>query len=310
MKFLKKIKLPTKYFYFRKNHVTTEEMSEKLFWIPNEMAKPLGCNIFSEDFTWKTILFAMLMTIFLIFTISHFYSLYIFRSDVSRFMFVLITMNLVVQSFGKLYTFVTLRPDIMKTVYLCKSFLRFCENQEMRDCFEKWLLIGFHGEVAVAFCLTIAYIFVVTFPAIIYLVFDSVTLIAGCVIPFTDDQTTIGYTINYTFQSIGGFLTILAFSTALMDVICFLVHFLAFYESLEVLIEKLKSLAKIKKKTDDQNKEIKRILNKIIDGHNMCYEFLDNFESSFMFYHMIEIGASMSATVMSLYAITKVSKLK
>jgi hypothetical protein len=307
MKFWQKIKLPSKSFYFRKSNVSTKEMSEKLFWIPNELAKPIGCNIFSEDFNWKTLLFAHLVFILVSFTIFHLYSLYVFRNEFPRFMFVLITMNIILQSFGKFHAFLIKRPDIMKTVYLCKEFLIFAENQDMINCFEKWLLIGFHAETGVAVSIGLTVIVVTTFPAFIYFYFDVVTLIVGCLIPFTSDQTIIGYSINYIFQVDGCLVALLAFVTALMDVICFLVHFLAFYESLEVLIDKLKSLAVIENKSTEERKEIKRILNKIIDGHNMCYEFLDNFESSFMFYHMLEVGASMSATVMSLYAITKVN---
>lgn len=306
MSFLKKIKLPSKFFYFRRNNVTIEEMSAKLFWIPNELAKPLGCNIFSEDFNWKNNLFYLSMLVLFIFVTSHINALFIYKDDFKMFIFVVITACMIFQVFGKLHAFIIKRPAMWETVCMCRNFLTFVEDERMRNSFEKWLLIGFHGEALVALVFALLFVFVLILPGIIYLLFDVALTIAGCIIPFTDIKTPLGFTTNLCFQMIGAFLALLAFTTAIMDVVCFLVHFLAFYESLEILLDKLESLIDAEKTVEVED-EIKRILNKLVDGHNMCYEFLDTFESSFMFYHMFEIGGSMCATVLCLYAVTKVN---
>lgn len=308
MEILKKIERQTKLFYLKSENVTVEEMSARLFWIPNSLVIWMGCNIFSEDFTTKTIKFSMSMLVMVVFTISQIYSLHFYRNNFPKLLFTCIGVGLIIQTFGKLYAFIIRRPDLMKLVQLCKKFLAYCENGKMRQCFDKWIMIGFHAETILSVVFVTTLIFFLTYPVFLYLIFDSVTLIFAVVLPFTDDLSNLGYTINYAFQILSACLAILAFLAAIMDVVIFVVHFLAFYEVLEILLDALQDSIK-SEQTAEVMKEKDRIMKKLIEGHNWCYEYLDGFESSFQFYHLCDIASSIFSTVLCLYGVTTVSVL-
>lgn len=297
----------TKQFYLKKQISSVEEMSARLFWIPNSLVIWMGCNIFSEDFTTKSLKFCNLILIYIIFSISQINSLFQ-QEGLEKLLFKLITFGILIQSFGKLYAFIIRRPDLMKSVELCKMFIGYLENSEMHNCFKKWIMIGFYAESILSFLFFIVMIFFLTYPVILYLVFDIVTLILPVVIPFTDETTILGFILNYFFQAVVCSMAFMAFLAAIMDVVIFVVHCLAFFETLEIMLDLLQNMIEIEQNAETL-KEKQRIMRKLAEGHNWCYEYLDNFENCFQFYHLCDIASSIFITVLCLYGVTKVIKL-
>lgn len=230
MKVLDFIEKITKQFYLKKQVASVEEMSARLFWIPNSLVIWMGCNIFSEDFTTKSLKFYNLIFIYIIFSVSQISSF--FQQDgLEKLLFKLITFGILIQSLGKLYAFIIRRPDLMKSVELCKMFIGYLENSEMHNCFKKWIMIGFYAESILSFLFFMVLVLFLTYPVMLYLVFDIVTLILPVVIPFTDNATILGFTLNYLFQAVVCLMAFMAFLAAIMDVVIFVVHFLAFYKT-------------------------------------------------------------------------------
>lgn len=305
MIFFRRLKLPTKKFYYKRENISVHKMSEDLIWIPNLLAMPLGADIFSDDFNPHNLLFYYSLFSLAFFTIAHIYAMFLYSNDTTKLTFTFATFGLAIQTCGKLYTFLIRRPDILKTLEMCRKFVKFNNDEKPQNCFEKWLIIGFNSISIMTILFFMVGIFIIFSPVLLYFMFGTVSLIVGTVIPYTDPDTKVGYIMNYIIQVPGVIQAVLTFLTAEMDVVIFLIHCLAFNESLECLIDDLQFL--ILQENNVKNKEdIQLILKKLIEGHNLCYEFLDNFESSFQFYHMIEIGGAMYCSVISLFAITKV----
>jgi len=305
MKFMRIIETATKQFYFKKQTASIGEMSARLFWIPNSLVIWMGCNIFSEEFTTKSLKFVQTMICMSVFAVSQVNSFFHDRNDLEKFLFKLITSSILLQTSGKLHAFILRRPDLMKSVELCKKFLTYLENDEMRICFEKWIMIGFYGETVLGFLFLAVLLLVLTYPAIVYAVFNSVTLIVPVVIPSTDEKSAFGYILNYFFQVILVSMTFMGFLAAIMDVVIFVVHLLAFFESLEIMLDLLQKLTRMKQTVETVD-EKQRILKKLAEGHNWCYEYLDNFENCFQIYHLCDIASSIFGTVLCLYGVTKV----
>lgn len=304
MKVLEKIEKATKRFYLKTDITTIEEMSARLFWIPNSLVIWMGCNIFSKDFTVKSIKFFMSMTLMIIAIISLFNSLIYYRGNMQSILFIFLCFGTVVQVSGKLYAFIIRRPDLMKSVELCESFLGYLESDEMRKCFENWIMIGFYAETILSFLFFTVCGFFISYPAFLYLIFGSVNMICPLVMPFTDDQSIHGFILNYILQVFLCMMTFLGSLAAIMDVVIFVVHFLAFFESLEIMLKVLQNT--IHMPTGKSSKERLRILKKLALGHNWCYEYLDNFENCFQFYHLCDIASSIFGTVICLYGVTTV----
>lgn len=281
-------------------------MSARLFWIPNSLVIWMGCNIFSKDFTVKSIKFCMSMTLMTLSLIALFNSLYYHRGNKQNILFILLCFGSFFQVSGKLYAFIIRRPDLMKSVELCESFLGYLENEEMRKCFENWIMIGFYAETILSFLFFTVLIFFITYPAFVYLIFGFITSICPLVMPFTDDQSIYGFTLNYLLQAVLASMAILGSLAAIMDVVIFVVHFLAFFESLEIMLKILQKT--ILNPTGENSKERLRVLKKLALGHNWCYEYLDNFENCFQFYHLCDIASAIFGTVICLYGVTTVRK--
>lgn len=308
MKVLEKIEKATKLFYLKTEIATIEEMSARLFWIPNSLVIWMGCNIFSKDFTTKSIKFFISMMLMLVTPIALLNSLFYYRGDMQSILFIFLCFGTFFQVSGKLYAFIIRRPDLMKSVELCESFLGYLENNEMRKCFENWIMIGFYAETILSFLFFTVLIFFITYPAFVYLIFGYVTMICPLVMPFTDDHSIHGFTLNYLIQAVMVAMAILGSLAAIMDVVIFVVHFLAFFESLEIMLKTLQKTILIP--TEKNSKERLRVLKKIALGHNWCYEYLDNFENCFQFYHLCDIASAIFGTVICLYGVTTVRKFQ
>jgi hypothetical protein len=198
--------------------------------------------------------------------------------------------------------------NLRKMIKLSRNLIEYAENIKMRKCFEKWLNRGFHlgAFMTVNFS---AIMIIMTASPIILLFFNIKAMMIGVILPFSDTTSTEGFMSHYVYHFAVCLLCDLTFFAPFTLINDFLFHFLAFFDSLFVLVEILEDVIKAEK-SDENDEEIKRILSKLVDGHNLCNEFLKTFESSFKYYHMIEIGGSMFGTAVQIFALRKVSNIK
>lgn len=306
MTFSKRFEEAIKQFYLKSQKLPVKDMSAKLFWIPNSLVIWLGCNIFSEDFTTKSFKFARTMIILVTYTICLFNSCYYYRDDTQKLLFASILFAMFIQIIGKLFTFVMRRPDLMKLVEQCQRFIDYLENDAMLHCFEKWIMFGFYAESILGFLFLTGLILILIYPVLVYLILDFLTLIFPSILPFTDDRSILGFSLNYLCQIVFSITGIVGFLAAIMDVVIFVVHFLAFFEALEIMVDLLQEMIEAEQNSENVI-EKQRILKKLVEGHNWIYEYITNFENSFQTYHLFDIAASIFATVLCLYGVTKVN---
>lgn len=311
MKFIEKLENRLKKLYFKNNgDISIEKMSERTFECVNYCMKLVGYDIFNDDIkAFINVRFIFMMSLLVIIQISYVYSYYELSDDFQSFMFLTSTLNLLIQCLGKVYAFVLGRKNLTVMLDLCNELIEFAENTEMRKCFEKWLIRGFHvGALMMVNCTTV-YIILSTSPILLYFLFDIKTMMLGIIVPFVDPESVQGYLIHYCFHSISSVIADLMFFTTFTIINDFLFHFLAFFESLEVLIDMLESVIK-HEKSEEKDESIRKILTKLIEGHNLCYKFLTAFEKSYKLYHMIEVGGSMFGTAVGIFALKSVKITK
>jgi odorant receptor len=287
----------------------SNEMSSVLFKCPSFLLNLIGCDVFHEKFSVFTKKFFITILMVIIVGYCYLYSIYHFRNDFKRMIFALTTFNFEVQAISKIHTYVLNRNSVLELINMCKKFLKQMENDRMRNCFEKWFFIAFCLSLFFVMIATLFFIFVITGPIIISWILEEKVLILGFIIPYSEKESLEGYTINYIFQVMGSILALIAFSASAIFIGIVLSHYMAFCESLEVLLDMLQSELNQKESKDYNDDEIKRILEKLINYHNFCYEFLDSFESTFQFHNLFEIGGSMFGTAVSVFAIMKVIEI-
>jgi odorant receptor len=307
MALLDKIKsiLHQKYYEKYKKHPSMEEMSSALFDYASFVFNFLGFDVFRNNFTWITKKFFVTILVVLVVAISYSYSIYHFQSDFEKVIFVMATINMEIQAIGIVYTAIVKKLNLLELKEFCKRFMKHTENDQMRKCFEKWFIIVFCVIVMFTIIAILVMIFIAFGPFIFSWILDEKVLLAGFVLPYSDKESLEGYTINYSFHVLCSLYCVIGFLAISIFISIFLCHYMAFYESLDELLNKLQKEICVEH-SERNHDEMKRIFSKLIDCHNLCYEFLYLFESTFQLFHLLEVGGSMFGTAVSVFAITKV----
>jgi hypothetical protein len=306
MKFIKKLDNRLKLYYFENNmKITIEEMSERIFAILNKSLKIIGYDLYADISALLNIRFVSVMIFLGLISFSFGYSFYTFRNDFQNFIFMAIMFGALIQIYGKALGFLFGQKSLMEVIELCKSMIKFAENVMMKKCFEKWFLRCFHIGLLMTVFFSVLSVFLISSPAIIYVSLNVKTTIFGFILPYCNNDTIQGYMIHLIFHSSSATVGCLVFCGTLTYINDLLFHYLAFFESLNVLVDQLQELINSKKSIEN-DEEIKRILAKLIEGHNLSFEFLKAFESAYKIYHLIEIGGSMLGTCVGVFAMRKV----
>ena len=138
-----KIKIPTKATYFKAEATTVDMFHAIHNWIRYAGAV-VGCDIFWEDFTLKQPLF-MFSILNLVFSIYlHCYDLYLFRDDLLRCCFLLVTMVVCGQMLIKLNTFIFYRSKMIELLDRAFKFLTNFNTERSNKIFEFWIVIICH----------------------------------------------------------------------------------------------------------------------------------------------------------------------
>lgn len=293
--------------YFKNAEITILEMSQTLLSIPNNLVKPFGGDALSDNFTPFTKRFYGSMAFGVFFIVCIIYSLFINRDDFGKIVNVCITLGPIIHIFGELNAFIFRRQEMLKTLAMCRKIIEFSDDNDLRgrQCIEKWLIFGCHATSILVMIFTLTIAVVVIQPIFTYLFFGSEILLLGLIVPLTNPVNTSGFFINYVHQSVSISLAAIALLAGIMDIELFIIHFLAFYKYLEIVIYDMQQHI-LNDQTKESNLKFQLIFKKLIEGHNLCLEFLNNFESSFKFYHLAVVAASVYSTVVCLLVIVKI----
>jgi hypothetical protein len=261
------LKVPTKAFYFSSDVITHLQMYQELTQKTMLVAKFIGVNIFDSNYKVLNARFVTGFALFFFSTIINIYDIYLFRNDLVRSMFCMITLCSSVQCVTKYYSFLIKMGNCRELKNRAEKFHQNFKTIKSAEIFEKWMIIAAHVGAILTVMYFCALILIVSYPAIFLIFLNERVLPFGIELPMLDwKESWIGYGLNYFYHSL--ILTFFVFASiaSIFVVICYLASLFAQFEMLSVLIADLNELA-LKNGKGENNFVIKNALREIIKLH-------------------------------------------
>ncbi|CAG9798549.1 unnamed protein product [Chironomus riparius] len=262
------------------------------------MLKFIGCHIFSTDFSYVNLWLLVLILDFITYLPINIYDVYLFRDDFIRDMFCLVTLGNGFQGGIKLYTFIMQRNSLLKLFGIAEEFGVDMKNTDCSEKFKKWLLISCHVILGLTALFLFAGLLIFIYPAIVYIFIGEKTLHFGFILPAIDQDTTIGYSLNFMHQTLQIYITITALFTSINMTVFIIIIALAKYASLYELLNQLNIL--ITWNVQDQ-KKIKEKFTEIVQEHVKLIDYLIFFNKTFSSYYLVEIFSLGFQTTVTLF---------
>lgn len=268
IKSIKKIfKVPSKSTYFSSDTISPSQMYTELMQRTMNLAKLVGADIFKPNYKAVNIPFAITLFLCISLTIINIYDVYLFRNDIVRCMFCMITLSASFQSFAKMYTFVVLRKNQVDLRDRAEKFFTNINNQKSSEIFEKWMMLAAHTGAFVAALYLICAGLIDFYPVIFFAIFRERVLHFGIEIPVLNwKESWFAYGLNFSFQGTGIVMFIFASIVSNFLVICYLTSAFGQFDMLNILISNLNELA-INNDRGRNNREIKASIKSLIQMH-------------------------------------------
>jgi hypothetical protein len=307
---MKKLKIPTKSTYFTSDTIAHTQMFEELMQFAMKSAKVVGGHIFDPNFVALNPAFIFAILLQTLTTIITIYDIYLFRDNLVRCAFCLLTLSAAVQGYAKMYTFVFLRYEILdlrkSTEKLQRNFNTLRTSRIFEDCFLKTAHVG--AVLTILFIATA--ILFTTYPIIYYIVFRERILHFGIELPFLEWQTSwIDYGINFVHQSLCINTFICGSIATIVMGLCFVTNAIAQYDVIGLLLDDLDELA-IANEEGSKVDEIKEMIKLIVEMHIELNEFLNLLQDIFRSYYFFDFAALIFMKTVSLFAVITVSVFK
>lgn len=296
-------------FYNNLKNLTNQQKSKKLFENLNNLMKLVGVNIFSETFSVKSSEFIGKLVIPMIScAISMSYSFYIYINNIDKLLSLIVLLSLFCQVTIKFFVFLRNRDKVLQLKQLCTDTIQKLNNP-MQKRIEKWIMIGFHLNLFVAIVSILSIVFLALLPLIFTLYKNQFILNYDFIVPFSNPEVLSGYVINFLFQTFLIMLGVFGFSGSAAIIVNFILHSAAFFDCSEVYLTELTTALTSGNLLNTRDK-LRFILESLIEFHNINYNFIDTFESVFLFYHMFDIGFSILTIVICIFGLTLVRKIR
>ena len=258
--------------YFGTSSISNLDIFKKLIEILNTLLSLVGFGIFTPGWTLFNPGASLILGNFCVLLFAHGYDLYLYRGDLERVFFLLMTMTAAFQGFAKLYTYVYKLNSILDQVKKLENYLKNFENVKMCKIFEKWLMIVCHA-MAAATVIFIAFGTLTTlYPFLGYLIIGERILIFGFEFPFLDWKTSI---LAYAFNLVWNYLlTVIFIIGTLSSIFLSLFPILMTFGQFQVLKNLLEELEEFIKsnKNGTNDKKIKDQLRIVAGIHNETLE--------------------------------------
>jgi hypothetical protein len=272
-----KLEIPSKSTYFLSDKLSPLEMFKFIFDRSDFTAKLIGCNIFSQSYTPVNQRFFHTVGVILSMLLVHFYDIYIFRTDLVRVCFILVTLGFALQGFMKVKTFVLSRNKIVDLRDRCERFLTNFNTKETNEMFESWLMISCHIGVSLFALFFVCDVLFVIYPIIYYLFTGQKVLHCGFELPWIDWQTSLlGYATNFFYTVFLCYTALFGFFVTFFLHILFVLMILGQFDLLKMMLEELNDMIKSNKngsKNDDIRKQIKLTVE--LHSELLRYKYLD-----------------------------------
>ncbi|KAL7029971.1 hypothetical protein ACKWTF_006453 [Chironomus riparius] len=305
-----KLRIPTKSLYFSSNDITHLQMMDELLEFAMKWGRLIGGGIFDQGFkrTNKNIVTLMLLTALT--CIINVYDIYLFREDVPRCVFCILTISGQVQGFAKFYSFIWLFKNILNLREQSKEFHKKVSSLKSSKIFEEKFMIVAHMAAVITFLAISTFILIATYPIIYYLIFEKRILHFGLELPLIDWKFSwIGYGINFIHQGGLLFLFICMTIKTLCIIICFIASAICQFDVLEMLLVELNELA-IFNQDGSKDGEICTKIRFLVDQHTNLIQYLQDMRRTFLVYFFIDFSALVFQKTVELFAIISVSYYK
>ena len=120
-KIIKKI-TPKKTFYFKSDKYNSFEMFREMLSGLNNLAKVVGGDAFSINYTPANPAFVIMITFLISIIIEHIYWIYYNRNDATQLIFCIITAPTIAQSLMKTYSFIIQRSKLHEVFSFVEKF--------------------------------------------------------------------------------------------------------------------------------------------------------------------------------------------
>lgn len=266
-----KFKFLTKSTYFSSDSISTVEILKKIKWFANVSAYYIGCDVMGADFTIFTLRFFLCIGNLFASYFLNFYNIYLFRDDLARVFFCMVTLAVSFQGVIKLYTFVFHRNKILSLFNRLEKFLTNCNSKRTNKIFEKWLMIMSHIGFFTTVLFLIGSFCLLIYPIAVYFIIGERILHFGFELPLIDWRTTTGYTLNFIYC--GTLIYMFMFAQIAVWILntTFIVVAFGQFEVLKVLLEDLNELA-VTNDNGKHNEGIKKMIKTITQMHNELSE--------------------------------------
>jgi hypothetical protein len=260
-------KIPSKSYYFSSGTITPQQMFNELMENYMKCLRVIGANILHDSHNNLNIRFAFAIFYLTFLFVINIYDIYIFRDDLVRDVFCILTMSGEIQSYAKVYVFIFMKKNCTELKQEAENFFKSFENVNATEIFEVWMMRTAHIFASIIFLYIIAYILIVTYPIVFYLIFEERILHFGVEIPGLDwKYSWIAYSLNFFHQSSCLIIFVIASFPSIMINITYLMTSFAYFEVLSYLLKDLDEII-INNENGEKNKEITAQIKYITEMH-------------------------------------------
>ena len=296
-----KIKIPTKSTYFSSDAITHQQMTDKIFEYAMQWGRLIGVNIFDKDFVKAN----KKMT-FLTFIINV-YDIYLFRSNLFRCAFCILSLSAEFQGFGMISTFILSYKNILNLRKQSEKFHEHFSSLKTSKIFEENFMVVAHATAVLTFLGIGTFISMSVYPIIYFLIFDERILHFGPELPFIDwKYSWIGYGLNFLHQSSLLFVFVTFSFISLCIIISLMASGICQFDVLEFLLEELNDLI-IQNEDGSKNDEIRNKIKFLVKTHQNLIQFLQEMRETFKMYYFVDLSALVLQKTSVLFAVISVS---
>lgn len=142
------LRLPTKSTYFSSNDFSNLELQNLIKARASFVGGLIGCSVFSPNYSVVNVPLVLVLSNLFGFYFLSFYDIYIFRNDLVRCCFCLVTLFIGFQGIFKIYTFLFYRWKVLELKSRAEKFLTNFNTDKTTAVFEYWLIWSCHIGVA------------------------------------------------------------------------------------------------------------------------------------------------------------------
>ena len=300
-------KIPTKSTYFSSDVITHLQMADEIFEYAMKWARLCGAEIFDQNYKFTNKKLEFTVSLLTLTSIINIYDIFLFRDDIVRCVFCLLSFSCEVQSFAKVYSFLWLHGNFLSLRKQCEKFHEHFSSLKSSKMFEEKFMIASHVIAVLTVLYICTFILLVLYPIIFYFIMNERILICGIELPFINwKESWIGFGINLIHQMMCLFTFFCGSIFSLCVTICFITTEVCQFDVLKILRDELNELI-IKNQDGSKNKEIRSQINFLAKTHANLIDFLQRMRHIFAIYYFVEfIGLIFQKTV-ELFAISTVS---